>query len=875
MEFYQMDVKEVFSKLNTGKNGLAGNEAKTRLERYGYNALKEVKGPSAFAIFLNQFKNSLVIILIIATLISLVLGEYIDASAIFAIVILNAFLGLYQEYNAEKSIDALKKLQALKTIVIRDGKKIELEARELVPGDVVILEEGSKIPADSRLIEVINLQTVEGSLTGESTPVSKHVNPIDKAQVSERKNMVFSGTNVSRGRGIAVVVSTGMNTEIGKIAHLIETSEEKETPLQKQLANFGKWLGIIILAIAAIVFVGELVEAGTFFQLLQGQFDYQALVQTFIFAVSLAVAAIPEGLPAVVTIALALGVKRMVKRNALIRKLPAIESLGSTSVICADKTGTLTHNEMTVKEIYVNEKIVKITGEGYDLKGEFYLDNKQIDPRLLKLALDIGRLCNNASIQNGNVVGDPTEIALLVAAEKAGIKGEIARTGEIPFDSNKKYMATMHSISGKKMSYFKGAPEVILRMCNRINYEGRVRFLTKTEREKIVKINDDMASRALRVLAVAYKEGNGTNDLVFAGLTGMIDPPRAEVKEAIKRCEEAGIRVVMITGDHKLTAMAIAHEIGIKGKAITGEELDKMDDKMLNYEVDNISIYARVSPEHKVRILQALKKQGLVVAMTGDGVNDAPAIKNADIGISMGLTGTDVAREASDMVLVDDNFTSIVNAVEEGRGIYDNIKKFVLYLLSCNIAEVLVIFFAILLNWPLPLIAIQLLWVNLVTDGLPAVALGIDPAKKHIMKDRPRSQDEKIIDRKMLINILFSGTFMAIGVLYLFNMHRLTNIAMAQTVAFTSIVIFEMMRVYIIRSNYKLSILSNKPLLIAVVASVLLQIIVIYTPVINEKVFNSVPIGLLDWGWIILVGLVTIVIPNLLLKKIAPKMMVG
>ncbi len=847
MEFYQLGVKEALKSVNSSLDGLSNSEAKTRLERYGYNEVKQAAGPSAIDIFFRQFKSPLVLILIAATLISVILGEYIDASVIFAVVILNALLGLYQEYRAERSIDALKKLQALKAIVIRDGKKIEVDARELVPGDVIVIEEGSKIPADSRLIEVISLQMNESSLTGESTPVSKNISSIEHAQLSERKNMVFSGTNATVGRATAVVAATGMNTQIGKIAGMIQASEERETPLQKQLAGLGKTLGIIVIIVAVIVFGTELLE--------YGRFDKVFLVDLFITAVSLAVAAIPEGLPAVVTISLALGVQRMIARNALIRKLPAIETLGSTNVIASDKTGTLTHNEMTVREIWANDRIIKVTGEGYDLKGEFYYNDRQANPKQLKLALDIARLCNNASLSDGKTIGDPTEIALLVVAEKAGIIGDVARIGEIPFDSNKKYMATLHHVNGKKMSYFKGAPEVILKMSNKINHEGRVRFLTRSEREKIAKINDEMAGSALRVLAVAYKEGTGTSELVFVGLIGMIDPPRAEAKEAIKKCKEAGIRVVMITGDHKMTAIAIASEIGIGGRGITGEEIDKMDEKMLAYEARSVNIYARVSPEHKVKILEAVRKNGnLVVAMTGDGVNDAPALKAADIGVAMGLTGTDVAREASDMVLTDDNFASIVNAVEEGRGVYDNIKKFVLYLLSSNLAEVMVIFFAILLGWELPLVAIQLLWLNLVTDGLPAIALGVDPARKDIMKQMPRQANERILSRKTAIHIILSGFILAVGVLYLFNNAIDDGIEKARTVAFTSLVVFEIIRLYVIRADYKLGIFSNKFLIYAVASSIILQLFVLYTPVINTY-FKNVPLNLADWGLILLVGI--------------------
>ncbi len=857
MEYYQLEIKEVFNKLKTSEKGLSEKEAKKRLEQYGYNELKEKKRASLFSMFLKQFKNILVIILLAAILVSIFIGEFVDASVIFIIVILNAILGVVQEYRTEKSIDALKKLQEAKTIVIRDGKKKEIVAKDIVPGDIIAIEEGSKITADARLIDAIELRVDESSLTGESTPVEKKITKVSKAAIAEQKDMVFSGTNVLRGRGKAIITNTGMNTEIGRIAELIEEAEEKQTPLQKKLDSFGKKLGIAILIICALIFIIDLWR--------EGNYSLAAITDTFLVAVSLAVAAIPEGLPAIVTISLALGVKRMVKRNALVRKLPTIETLGSTTTICSDKTGTLTVNKMTVREVFVDDKFIKVTGEGYDIKGDFFIDNKKLDVKNIELLLKIGAYCNDAELGDG-FVGDPTEIALLVVAKKADINLIGKRISEEPFQSEKKYMAVTYDINGKKYSYYKGASEVILNKCKYTLKNGRMIILDDKEKKRLLKINDDMANRALRVLAMAYTDDD---KLIFVGFTGMIDPPRKEVKEAIRKCQEAGIRAVMITGDHILTAKAIAKEIGLNGEAITGAEIETKNEAELRKIVKKISIFARVNPEHKVKILLALKKEKNIVAMTGDGVNDAPALKNADIGIAMGIIGTDVSREASDMILTDDNFASIVNAVEEGRGIYDNIKKFIAYLLSSNLGEVLIIFFALVLNLPLPLVAVQLLWLNLVTDGLPAVALGVDPAKKDIMKDKPRKSDENILTKRLSFNIIGMGILIAFATLFLFREH-LPNVDEARTAAFTGLVIFELVRLYVIRSEYRLGIFSNWMLIVAVLSSIILQLIVVYVPVLNIA-FKTVPLGLGEW-YTIAVASGGLIIANIILRFISNRM---
>ncbi len=858
---YDKEVGDVYAALSSTSQGLSSAEVKARLQRFGPNKITHEKKTSKIRLFFQQFNSFIIYILIGAVIVStiiplyekgfhnIILMDLIDAIAIFIILILNAIFGYIQESKAEKSIEALQRMASLKALVIRDGHEHEIDAADLVPGDIVILTTGEKIPADARLIEAINLETQEASLTGESLPVKKQTKALPKsASLAERTNMVYSSTIITNGRGKAIVTGTGMQSEIGKIADLIQTTPKSMTPLQKKIAVLGKWLGYMVLIISAIVFAGGLLEG-------------QDPVTMFLTAVSLAVAAIPEGLPAVVTITLALGIQRMVKKNALIRKLPSVETLGGTSVICTDKTGTLTHNEMTVTHLWVNNGVVQVSGSGYAPQGS--LSMRVEDPLLFQ----IGVLCNDADLiqekDQWTITGDPTEGCLLTLAEKAHVDVEITRTryprlNEIPFDSERKLMTTIHKLK-EKSALVKGAPDIILSKCSRIRIKGKVRTLTAKDREQILKTNEEFSSQALRVLGFAYRplkdresENNANTverDLIFVGLQGMIDPPREEVKEAIQRCRNAGIKVVMITGDYKGTALAIARELGIEGRAIDGKELQRID---LDQVVEEIGIYARVNPQDKMQIIEALKKKHHVVAMTGDGVNDAPAIKRSDIGIAMGITGTDVAKEASDMVLLDDNFTSIVNAVEEGRGIFENIRKFVNYLLSSNLAEVLVLFSAMVLAGSLgffeggmlilPLLPLHILWMNLITDGLPALALGIDPHNKQVMHQRPRKLGENIVSKKLFVEILIFAFLMTAATLFLFKLSLdLYGPAIARTVALTTLVVFQFVRIQIVRGEYHVGVFSNKYLVWAVGGSLLLQGLIIYVPFMNV-IFKTAPL---------------------------------
>jgi len=863
--------EDIFMELKTGKQGLTENEVAKRLEKYGYNEIKEGKKISPLKIFLSQFNSSVVYILIAALVISLFLGERIDAVVIGIILILNALFGFYQEYRAEKSIEALKKLSSLKATVIRDGKDIEIDAKLLVPGDITKLIEGDKIPADSRVFELANLQTQEAALTGESLPVKKELKILpEKTILADRLNMVFSGTIVTSGKGLAIVTGTGMSSEIGKIAKLIQETEPEKTPLQKKLNQLGKWLGVVTIIISITVFLGGILKGGD-------------ILEFLIVAVALAVAAIPEGLPAVVTIGLSIGSQRMVKRNALIRKLPSVETLGSTTVICSDKTGTLTKNEMTVKKIYANSKIIDVTGSGYDKKGEFLFDNKKINPKEIELLLQIGVLNNDASLTDGNMIGDPTEGSLIVSAAKAGlVKKDLQkkhkRIDEIPFSSERKIMTTLHDFNNERIAFVKGAPEIVLKNCNSFYENGKTKKLTEAKRKEILQINKQFASNALRVLGFAFKrvmsKDRMEKNLIFVGLQGMIDPPREEVKGAIEKCNRAGIKVIMITGDHEITAKAIGREIGLDGKSMTGQDLEKITN--LDKVVEDIVIYARVNPEHKIKIVQALQKKGHIVAMTGDGVNDAPALKKADIGVGMGITGTDVSKEASDMILTDDNFTSIVNAVEEGRGIYDNIKKFVEYLLSSNLGEILTLFVAIMIGFPLPLIAIMILWINLVTDGLPALALSVDPSDPNIMERKPRNPKEKIISNPVIVRMIIVGITMMIGTLVVFKIYDPeTNLMYAQTMAFSTLMLYQMFNVLNCRSEtnsiFKIGVFTNKKLWGAIFISIVMQILVIHSPL--SKFFKTVPLAFMDWVYIILVSstvLIVVEIYKLVINKVKP-----
>ena len=843
--FHDKKVELVLAELKTRKEGLSNSEAEERLKQLGLNEIKEGKRITPFEIFLNQFKSVVLWILIIATLISAFLKEYIDAIVIFVIIILIAVLGFILEYRAERAIEALKKLASLKSLVIRNGQKQEIDSKNIVQGDVIVLETGVKIPADARLIEVFNLQTQEAPLTGESTPVKKDTIELpEKTSVADMKNTVFSGTVVTAGRAKAVVIATGMHTEIGKIAEMIEEVKPESTPLQKKMDLLGKWIAKIVIVVAVVIFTVSM-----FFQDLP-------LIDIFILAVAVAVAAIPEALLAIVTMSLALGTKRMLKRNALVRRLPSVETLGSTTVICSDKTGTLTADKMTVRKLFVNNKVIDVTGIGYETKGQFLFKGKQIKSDEIELLLKIGAL-NNDSELKGTLIGDPTEVALIVSAAKAGISKddldiEFPRVDENEFTSERKMMTTIHKRQGEKISYVKGAPEIVLKLCNYINIDGVVKKLSEQEKAEILEVNKGFADNALRVLGFAYKTVTDTlpeKNLIFAGLQGMIDPPREEVKVAIEKCRKAGIKVVMITGDHEITAKAVARELGLEGKSVTGQQLDEIEN--LDDIVEDIAIFARVNPEHKIKIVDALKKKGHIVAMTGDGVNDAPALKKADIGIAMGITGTDVRKEASAMILLDDNFASIVNAIEEGRGTYDNIRKYIGFLLSGNIGEVLIIFFGIIFGLPLPLTATQVLLINLVTDGLPALALSADPFEPNAMSRKPRKQDEPIYKglNPYLIYYPIAMTAVALSVFCWIYFNN-GNLLQAQTATFLTIGMFELYQAFASRSTiypvFKVGIFKNKWLIIAAASSFAVIASSIFIPSFG-KYLDMSPLSLMQF----------------------------
>lgn len=889
-----LDKHEVVEMLNVSlTDGLSSDIANERLKTYGYNEIVSKKEVTLFEIFLNQFKDFLVIILIIASVISILIGEVTDSVVIILIVILNAILGAAQESRANKAMEALKRMAAPEAKVIRDGHIIEIPARELVPGDVVLLEAGNYVPADLRLVECINLKIDEASLTGESVPVDKNADIVLKDEVSlgDRINCAFMGTVVTHGRGKGIAVNTGKNTEIGKIAEMIQTTSEEATPLQRKLADTGKILGIASLVICGVIFVIGLIRG-------------IPVLEMFMTAVSLAVAAIPEGLPAVITIVLAIGMQRMVKRHVIVKKLHAVETLGSVTVICSDKTGTLTQNEMTVTKIYTNRKFYDVSGEGYNPEGKFYLDGVEVNPIEdvnLRQLLTIGLLCNDAKLEETvaneekkwRIIGDPTEGAIVVAAAKGGMYSKdlekvMPRLQEIPFDSERKRMTTFHPAEKGYVAFIKGAPDIIINLSSRIYKEGEIVPITEKNKQEALNANHEMASQALRVLAIAYKElesipktpepENIEKDLIFVGLIGMIDPPRPEVKEAIKVCKRAGIKPVMITGDYKDTAVAIAKELSMienENQVLTGLELDKLDEKELSENVKDVSVYARVSPMHKLKIVDAIKRNMQIVAMTGDGVNDAPALKKADIGVAMGITGTDVAKEAADMILTDDNFASIVAAVEEGRIIYSNIRKFIFYLLSCNIAEILIIFLAMLMGLPVPLKPIQLLWVNLLTDAFPALALGMEGKEPDIMQKPPRKPDEPIIDKSMQIQIAVQGTALTVAVLgtFIYGLHYTSEIQAARTYAFATMIFGELLRAYTARSErfsvFKIGFFKNKYMVASTMLSLLLLIGVIYLPFLRT-VFNTVTLSYFDWLIIVAFSLIPFTVAELsklLLRK--------
>ena len=869
-EWHSKGIEEVLDELKTNQKGLSREEAERRLSEFGYNELKEKKRTTPLQIFLGQFKDVFVIMLLVATAISFLVGETVDALTIAVIVILNSVVGFIQEYRSEKAMEAMKKLTAPKARVLRDGTEEVIPARDIVPGEIVLLDAGDRVPADGRLVEVVDLKTDEAILTGESTAVNKNVSVVgEKSTVADRSNSVFMATHVNYGRGKAVITSTGMKTEFGKIAEMVQTMEEDESPLKQKLESFAKKLGILIIAIVAVILALELYEI--FVLGVADTTDAIAnIITAFETSIALAVSAVPEGLPAVVTVSLALGARELAKRNAIIRKLSSAETLGATTYICSDKTGTLTKGEMTVRKIYVNNKIVDVTGTGYETKGGFLEHDDLVDlkenPELF-LLLKAGALNTNAHYNGKTVLGDTTEGALLVVAAKAGItkKDEdwlAPRVHEVPFTSERKLMTTVYKTSEKTYTaYVKGAPEIVLDRSTHIFQNGKVRELTEKERETILQANEGMANDALRLLGIAYKEfhvGSIENieeekfeiGLVFLGLTGMIDPPRDEAKEANLRCRDAGIKTVMITGDHKLTAVAIAKELGMvhSGTVLTGSDLDNLNDEEFSKIVKDVTVYARVSPEHKLRIVKALKKKGEIVAMTGDGVNDAPALKQADIGVAMGITGTDVTREAADMVLADDNFATIVNAVEGGRGIYDNIRKFSFFLMRSNFDELLVIGSFALLGLELPLTAGMILWINLVTDGGPALALTMDPPEKDVMKRPPRNPNEGILHGRLAsILITFVTQFVGTGLVFFVAFYVIGRpIEEARAMAFVQATLQELVIVWNCRSEkrnaFKVGFSSNKFLLIAVVLSAALTVVIPYT-----SLFGTAPLDLIDW----------------------------
>jgi Ca2+-transporting ATPase len=921
--WHTVETEEVMRALDVTHEGLSSQEAQERLKKYGYNELKEKKRKTTLQMFLQEFKDVFILLLILATVLSVIIGyyestttqksfleTYTDAITIGNIVVLVAVAGFVQEYRAEKAIEALKKMTAPRARVLRDGKEVTIPAKEIVPGDLLILEAGDTIPADARVIESINLKTDEAVLTGESTPVKKELEPLKpETPVPERKNTLFMATHTIYGRGKAVVTSTGIGTEFGRIAELVQTAEEEETPLQKRLDRFAKKIGKVVLVLALAIFALEVFAEETYVTGITGLFS--AMIDASMTSIALAISVVPEGLPAIVTVSLALGAREFARHNAIIRRLSSAESLGAITVICSDKTGTLTKDEMTVRRICTSNKVIEVTGVGYEPKGEFHGSNSSLNVKSdkdLSLLLTIGALCNNANLQTDNgawhVTGDPTEGALIVVATKAGferteLEKQYHRVGEIPFTSERKCMTTIHQTSeAEQIAFTKGAPEIVLERCTCILEKGKQKKLTDMKRKEISETNENLASDALRLLGMAYKKLPSTlkdfdeetveSDLVFVGLQGMIDPPREEAIEANKKCLDARIKTVMITGDHKLTAIAVAREIGIIKKdslVLTGAELDKMSDEEFEKIVENVAVYARMSPERKLRIIKALKKKGEIVAMTGDGVNDAPAIKSADVGVAMGISGTDVTREASDMILTDDNFATIVKAVEEGRVIYDNIRKYARFMISCNFDEVLVIgTFAVLaglsglngeLLFPLPLLPAMLLWINLVTDGAPAVSLATDPPGEDVMKRAPRKPGEGIL-HGMGAFIITSFIVQSAGTIllfvlnyYIFPAHpwgwpngpinetaRQLTLDEARTTAFIQATMFELFVVWNCRSE-KHSVwtmghrsFENKFFIIAEIASIGSTLALPYIP-ITASMFHLVPLSITDLAQVI------------------------
>lgn len=868
--WHSLSIEQALQTLGSARAGLNDDTARDRLSQYGPNELAGKKKTSPVVVFLKQFLSPLIYVLLVAVVISVVVGHFIDAGVIMGVLILNAVIGFIQESRAEKAMEALIQLAAPRATVRRGGKLKQVPARQIVPGDVLLLETGDRVPADCRLIEVSNLKVNEAMLTGESMPVDKRTDLVsEETPLAERKNMVHMGTIVTYGRANALVVRTGMSTDIGQIATAIRGMEQQRTPLQKNISKLSRYIVALFLSILALLVVLGLVRG-------------MEWLEVFLLAVAAAVSAIPEGLPAVVTVVLAIGMRIMAQRNAIIRKLVAVETLGAATVICSDKTGTLTLNEMTVQRIYVDGRWLEVTGEGYRPEGEFRRDGREIDPAddsALTTLLRIGALCNDALLTGErddccDIFGDPTEGALLVAAAKAGMNKEklektFPRLDEVPFQSEKQYMATLHPRDGGRVIYVKGAAEKVLSLSQYRLKGDNVVPLTEEDTTAVMEVNTAMAEQALRVIATAYvelpseieelRDQDIPGKLVFAGLLGMADPPRDEVREAVRLSHQAGIRVVMITGDHKITAEAIGRRLNLPaGKTVTSADLKEMSDEELSAQIEDISVFARIEPLHKLRIVNALKSRGHVVAMTGDGVNDAPALKAADIGIAMGITGTDVSKESSDMVLADDNFSSVVAAVEEGRAIFNRLRKVIFFLLSTNLGELLALLLTIFFIGKAPLLAVQIIWVNLVTDTAAAIPLGLEPKVGDELRQPPRHPRVGLIFPGLVLRIFFLAGLMGGGIFLIFNWAQSRmGLEEARTLAFCSMVAFEWFRAFNARSDeyhiFKLGFFSNRWLLMTISLAVLLQMVVIYAPFM-QIAFGTVPLGIDRWGIALLAG---------------------
>lgn len=853
-QWHALKIEEVFEKLKSSSKGLENTEIKDRQKEYGLNILEKEAGHPWLRLLIAQFTNIMAVILMVAMVVSFLAKESIDAFAIGAIILLNAGIGFLQEYRAEKAVEALQKMAAPLALVLRSGKTIQVDAKELVPGDIVFLEEGGQVPADIRLLEASQLQAIEASLTGESQGVGKEPGCIDHHQsLGDLSNMLFMGTVISRGHGLGLVVNTGMATELGKIAHMVQNEHAGPSPLQLQLSHLSRWIAIFVLCLAGLLFASAIISGRDPFEM-------------FLLSISLAVSVIPEGLPTIITLTLALGVQTMAKNKAIVRRLAAAETLGGTTVICTDKTGTLTQNQMTVKALYVGDRSIEVSGQGYEPKGDLFENGKALTHFLeLDELLEGAVLCNNSKLFQSKdawtISGDPTEACLLTLAQKGGLDTNLLikerpREQELVFDSDRKLMSTLH---GEKM-FTKGAPDSILEACTHIQINGEVKVLTKAKKEAILKINADYAASAYRVLGFAKKHVSEPSDfketgLVFLGLAGMMDPPRAEVKAAIEECKKAHIKVVMITGDHALTAQAIGKSIGLyeKGDLImTGAELEQLSEAQLFKQVEKIRIYARVNPTHKVKILKALQAHKHVVAMTGDGVNDAPALKSADIGIAMGITGTDVSKQASEMILTDDNFSTIVHAIENGRVVYRNIKKSIRCLLSANAGEVLAVSTILLLGYDSPLLPLQILWINLMTDALPALALGIDSGEKDIMNLKPRKSGASLWKEVLGFSII-AGILCTILCVFLYikELNQGSPLGYIRSLIFTNIVVFELLCVFSARfedKHYFTHFFKNKALLASIILSLGLQILALNLGFL-QKILGTQSLQIEDWLW--------------------------